>query len=259
MKLYNDDFLKVAQSIPDKSVDCIITDCPYHIIAGGCSSNKNEPSGVLRRFMSDGTNCSNKWMKKDESAYIAACRQGKMFEYNEIKFEEWLPEIYRVLKDDSHCYIMINSRNLKELQEKAERVGFRFQNLLAWKKQNCTPSQFYMQQMEFILFLRKGRARYINNRGTKNCLEVPNILGNKLHPTEKPVELMKIMVENSTNEGDVVLDPFMGSGSTGVACKETNRDFIGVEIDKNYFKVAEKRIFDKENESSKVEQFSLFD
>ena len=79
--------------------------------------------------------------------------------------------------------------------------------------------------------------------GTKNLLEINNILGGKkTHPTEKPVELNKIFIENSSNEGDVVFDPFMGTGSCGVACKELNRDFIGIEIDERYFKIAKERI-----------------
>jgi DNA modification methylase len=69
--------------------------------------------------------------------------------------------------------------------------------------------------------------------------------GNNIHDTEKPVELMKILVTNSSQENDTVLDPFMGSGSTGVACMQTNRQFIGIEIDKNYFDVAQKRITNK--------------
>ncbi len=69
-----------------------------------------------------------------------------------------------------------------------------------------------------------------------------NILRNKEHPTEKPIELMKLYIENSSNENDTVLDPFMGSGSTGVACKNTNRNFIGIELDENYFNIAKKRI-----------------
>ena len=69
-----------------------------------------------------------------------------------------------------------------------------------------------------------------------------NIIGNKLHPTEKPIDLLKFYVKNSSNVGDVVLDPFMGVGSTGVACKELNRDFIGCEIDDGYFEIAERRL-----------------
>ena len=228
--LHHGDCVTYMKSIPDNSIDCVITDCPYHIVAGGCSTNANEPKGMLRRRL------------RDCEAMNKAAQQGKVFEYNEIKFEEWLPEVYRILKEDTHCYIMINSRNLKELQEKAESVGFIFQNLLVWKKNNATPSQFYMNQCEYVLLLRKGRARYINNLGTMNFFEVPNIIGDKLHPTEKPVNLMKIFVQNSTNEGDLVMDPFMGSGSTGCACKELNRNFIGCEIDDKYFEIAESRI-----------------
>ena len=209
MKLYNNDCLDVLKNIPDNSIDCIITDCPYHIVAGGTSVNANEPKGVLRKHF-NGSECTHKWEKENDSTYLQACRQGNMFEYNEIKFEEWLPEVYRVLKEGNHCYIMINSRNLKELQEKAEKVGFKFQNLLVWKKNNATPSQYYMQCCEFILLLKKGHSKPINNIGTMNCFDIPNIIGNKLHPTEKPVSLMKIFVENSTVRGGGSIRPFYG-------------------------------------------------
>ena len=88
--------------------------------------------------------------------------------------------------------------------------------------------------------LRKGKAKYINNLGTKNILKIPNIMGTKVHPTEKPVELMKILIENSSNENDIILDPFMGSGATGVACLES----VGCEIDKKYYEIAKHRIID---------------
>ena len=244
--LYNADCLDVFKNIPTESVDLVVTDCPYRIVAGGVSVKYDTPHGILdrRKFVSDGTPCSNKWVKKNEAGVPCASRQGKMIDNNDIKFEEWLPEVYRVLKNRTHCYIMINGRNLKELQQKAEDVGFKFVNLLAWKKNNCTPNHFYMQSLEFILMLRKGGERYINNMGLTNCFEVPNIIGEKNHPTEKPVSLMRIFVGNSSNEGDLVLDPFMGTGSTGVACKDLNRKFIGVEIDKKFFDVANERIND---------------
>lgn len=78
--------------------------------------------------------------------------------------------------------------------------------------------------------------------GTKNILKIPNILGNKKHPTEKPVELLKVLIENSSNEGDIIMDCFMGSGSTGIACINTNRKFVGIEIDKKYYDIAVERI-----------------
>ena len=147
-----------------------------------------------------------------------------------------------MLKDDTHAYIYINARNIKELQTEAEKAGFQYQNIIIWEKGNATPNRYYLQAYEMILLLRKGKARNINNMGTKNLLKVKNIIGKKTHPTEKPVELNKIFIENSSNQGELVLDPFMGSGSCGVACKETDRNFVGIEIDEKYFKIAQERI-----------------
>lgn len=96
--------------------------------------------------------------------------------------------------------------------------------------------------------LRKGKAKNINNMGTKNILKVKNIRKNKKHPTEKPVELMEILVKNSSNKGDTILDPFMGSGSTRIAALKNERNFIGIEIDERYFKIAEERLNGEDKE-----------
>lgn len=228
--IYNGDCLDLLKELDDESIDCVVTDCPYHIVSGGCSKipRKDEPKGIFNRR-------SASTQKNSKS--------GKLFDCNDIEFKEWLPEVYRVLKQHTHCYIMINARNLKDLQIEAEKVGFKFQQLIVWDKGNATPNRYYLNALEFILMLRKGNAKNINNMGTKNMLSIPNIKkGGKLHPTEKPVELMKIFIENSTNEGDVVLDPFMGCGSTILAAIETNRFGIGAELDEKYFKITEERI-----------------
>ena len=73
--------------------------------------------------------------------------------------------------------------------------------------------------------------------------------GNKYHPTEKPVDFMELLVRNSSCEGDIILDPFMGSGSTGVACLNTNRNFIGIELDEEYFNIAQNRIEEAANKT----------
>lgn len=126
-----------------------------------------------------------------------------------------------------------------------EKVGFKLQNILVWAKDNKVMNHYYMGQTEFILLFRKGGAKDINDMGTSNFIQIPNIK-NKLHPTQKPVDLMKILIENSSNENDIVMDCFMGSGSTGIACIETNRKFIGCEIDKKYYDIAVERIQDIE-------------
>lgn len=241
MRLYNDDCLNVLKNIEDESIDCVVTDCPYHIVSGGCTNipRQDETGGILN---------------KRNTFTQANAKTGKLFDNNEIEFKDWLPDIYRVLKQGTHCYIMINARNLKELQQEAENVGFEFQNILIWYKQNATPNRYYLNAYEMILMLKKGNARNINNMGCKNVLEIANILDGKTQPTEKPVRLNEILIANSTNKGEVVLDPFMGTGSCGVAAKKLGRDFIGIEIDEKYYNIAKDRI-----ENNYREQIELFD
>ena len=115
-----------------------------------------------------------------------------------------------------------------------------------------------MQRTEFILMLRKGKEKYINDLGRSNVFIYPNTMGNKYHPNEKPIELMEDFIINSTNEGDKVLDPFMGSGTTCVACKKNNREYYGFEIDEKYYDIAKKRIDSEFVSRNKNEQMRLF-
>ena len=224
VQLYKGDCLELMRDMGTESIDLIVTDPPYKVATGGVPNetnnvilNKNRPKGILT----------------EHSQLIKIIP----------KFSDWIPECYRVLKNGSHAYFMINSSNLIELANGIEKAGFKIHNILTWKKNNCTPSQFYMKNCEFVIFCRKGKAKYINNIGdSKTVHEFNNISGKKVHPTEKPIELMKFYIENSSEENDTVLDPFMGSGSTGVACVNTFRNFIGFEIDANYFNIATKRI-----------------
>lgn len=227
-QIYNEDCLLTMQRIPDNFIDLVVTDPPYKIIGGGCTiiDKGNEPSGILNR------------RREKHTDWVDEVRSGKMFKENDIKFCEWLPQVYRVLKEGTHFYVMINDRNMGEMLNESQKCGFKLVNILAWKKNNCTPNKFYMKNVEFILLFRKGSARNINNMGSKQCIEVNNIIGHKNHPTEKPVELMRILVENSSNEGDIVLDPFMGTASTILSCIETNRRYVGIELDPVHFEKA---------------------
>ena len=154
-----------------------------------------------------------------------------------------MPEVYRVLKVRSHCYVWVNDKNLVDFCNEAEKVGFKLHNVLVWIKNNCTPNRWYMKNAEFIVFLHKGKSFPINDLSSSQAFCCKNISGrNKLHPTEKPVEYLKRLIVNSSKENDTVLDPFMGSGSTGVACVNTNRNFIGIELDEKHFNNAKQRI-----------------
>lgn len=220
--------LDTMKRMPDASVDLIVTDCPYKIVAGGITVG---------------------WQKKGENQVPSAVKQGKMFAHNDIKFHEWLPECYRILKPSTHCYVMINGRNLKDLQTDSENAGFVYQNLLVWKKNNATPNKFYRQNGEFILMLSKRPARSINNLGNQTVFEIPNYLGNKYHPSEKPVELMKKLITESSNVNDVVYDPFCGSGAVPKACIELDRQWIGSEIDNEYVVIANRTIAEYQPQS----------
>jgi site-specific DNA-methyltransferase (adenine-specific) len=142
---------------------------------------------------------------------------------------------------------MTNHVNLIEMLNVCTENGFHFIKSLIWNKGNKIMGQFYMSQFEYILFFRKGTGIKINNCGTPDILSIPNKKtkdknGKNLHDTEKPIDLMKILIENSSKKNDIVLEPFAGCGSTLLACKETGRNFIGFELDKHYFDIATKRI-----------------
>ena len=168
---------------------------------------------------------------------------GKLFEHNEVDVNDYAGELYRVLKPDSHCYIMTNDSNLQNFLNVFTDVGFHFTKLIIWDKQNKIANPYYMQQVEYILFMSKGRTKQINNCGTSNLLSISNMANkNNDHPTEKPVELMEILIKNSSKEGDLVMDPFVGVGATALACQNLKRNFIGCEIDKKYYDTAMERL-----------------
>ena len=217
INLFNGDCLEVMKGIPDGSVDLVLTDPPYKVTSrGGYTS----AGGMM---------------------LDSQMRKGKVFKENLIKIRDWLPELHRVLKETGHCYIMCNNKNLPDFLAAISDSDFHLIKTMVWAKDNKIMSQAYMSQTEFILFLRKGGFVRINNCGSSDLVQVKNPK-NKSHPTEKPVELMEYLIGNSSQESEMVLDMFMGAGSTGVACKNLNRKFIGIELDENYFNIAKERI-----------------
>ena len=233
-KVYNMDCLIGLKEMPSESVDLCVTDCPYKVIGGGNKDRGTNgfPNSVLNR------------------------NDGKIFDFNDIDFKDWIPEIYRVLKKDAEFYCMINVINLEELLRVARESGFKLHNVLVWEKNSANPNRWYMKNCEFTCYFYKGEAKTINNPGSKQVHMFFNPVGDKFHPTEKPVDLFKYYIENSSKEFDIVLDPFMGSGTTAVACKELRRYFIGFEIDPKYYEIIEERL----SETKQLEKLGgLFD
>ena len=206
----------ILNKLKTESFDMILTDPPYRVISGG-TGGKNAPRGMLSK------------------------NDGKIFDNNDIQFDEYIPECYRVLKPDRQAYFFTNFLNLQPLMEAVQRAGFKIHNLLVWLKNNATPNRWYMKNCEYVLFCYKGKAKAISNCGSKTVHQFDNIKGQKLHETEKPVELLKMYIENSTEEGDWILDPFAGSGSTMAASLLLNRKVFTCEIDKKYLAVIKNR------------------
>lgn len=220
---FNTDTLSLLKDIPSESIDLVVTDPPYKMTARGSHGNTG---GMLAKKIT---------------------MDGNVFDHNDINISDYANDLYRVLKDGSHCYIMTNHVNLIEMLNTMTDVGFHFIKSLIWDKGNKIMGRFYMSQYEYILFFRKGKGVQINNCGTSDILSFPNKKlkgedGSNLHDTEKPVELMKVLIENSSKPNDIVLEPFMGIGATCIACKECGRRYIGCEIDKKYFDIAKERL-----------------
>ena len=222
-KIYNEDCLEGLKKIHDNSIDLICTDPPYRLTSRGGYSNTG---GMLKKDLT---------------------KKGYVFDNNDCSVKEWMPILYRVLKEGSHCYIMINHTNLIEYLNVSKDCGFHFIKSLIWDKQNKIMGQAYMSQFEYILFLRKGSFKKVCDSGISDILSFPNKKtkdrnGDNLHDTEKPIGLMQLLIMQSTKEDDLVLDPFMGIGTTAIAAIKAKRNYIGFELSPNYCKVAEERI-----------------
>lgn len=221
--IYQGSCLDVLKNFEDGSVDLVVTDPPYKL---------NESTGGRNVVKGN-----SKWNGNIKSGDVTAGIE------NNIEFSEWLPEAYRVLKNGCHAYFFVNDKNLRNMLCSVQEVGFKLHNVLVWKKNNATPNRWYMKDCEFIVFVYKGPAKKINDMGSKQLMEVKNINGrDKLHPTEKPVPILETLVANSSKEGELVLDLFAGSGSTGKAARNLNRDYILVEIDDKHVKTCESEL-----------------
>lgn len=209
-------------------VDCIVSDLPYKLESGG--NTTGEMGGKFDKS------------QYDNSGKITNC---------DIEFEEIMPLLAPLL-DQGHAYFMVNNRHVGAVENAALGAGFRFHNWLVWDKSTGTPNRWYMKNCEFTLFVFRGAAKHINDCGSRQLIKCQNVIGG-VHENQKPVSLMAHYILNSSSVGDIVLDPFMGSGTTGIAAVQTGRKFIGIEIDPAHFEVACDRL------SKALQQPSMFD
>lgn len=209
------------------NVSMVCTDVPYELESGG-------PSGLMGGKFDPAV--------YDNSGEFIPC---------DIEFGEFMPLVADVLPQ-GHAYFMVNNRYVAEIENAALAAGFRFHNWLVWDKGTCTPNRWYMKNCEFTLFVFRGEGRLINDCGSRQLIRCPNVIGG-VHDTQKPVALMEHYIRNSSQLGETVLDPFMGSGTTGVAALNLGRKFIGIEKDYDHFTNACKRIIEETRQPSMFE------
>ena len=223
---YCGDALEIMPQL--QPVDLVLTDPPYLVSKGGFASNLQLEGGF------------GGWMKDYGN-------QGDIVDCG-LSFDDWLPLAFNALGERAQAYFMTNGRNLKDMQTAAERAGFRLHTVLVWDKRTALPNKYYQNVTEFALFMFKGKAFTIADPASKNLVSIFQ-RDESNHPTEKPVELMSFWLRNSSKFGDLVCDPFMGSGTTGVAAIRAGRSFIGIEKDPAHFATACKRIEDAQRQS----------
>lgn len=202
------DCLEVMRSIPDGSVDAVVTDIPY--------DEANRDSNGLRNL--------------DKQAADVLT----------FGLAAFLQEIDRVCRGS--FYVFCGFQQLSEVDRYFRQNGIS-RRCIVWEKTNPSPmngQRIWLSGVELCVYGKKPRATY-NAFCRNTVLRYPNG-ASKVHPTEKSLPLMTDLVLTSTNERDVILDPCMGSGTTGVACVNTGRNFIGIERDVGYYQIATERI-----------------
>jgi len=196
-KIYQGDCLKIMPNIESNSIDLIITDPPYG-------------DNVAYGF-------NNKTIQNNENPLIN-CNA--------------LVEMYRILKRNSSLYIFTNWKHYPFLTEFIIRyTKFKIRHLIVWEKHNFGLGWAFRHQYELILVLEKGKPKY-NLKNFSDVQTANHINHNKMnHPHQKPIDLLSKIILHSSKEGDLILDPFAGSGSTCKACDKLNRKWIGIELD----------------------------
>lgn len=216
--LYHGDALEILPTL-GQCADLLVSDPPYKLTSGGAGNAHGAGIRMRGCFSSD---------VYDNKGGIVEC---------DIDWPDFMPALYGCLKDQAHAYVMTNNRHIANCENAALDAGFRLHNWLVWDKRTATPNRWYMKNLEFVGFFYKGAAKYINNMSAKQLISIPQIDETE-HPTEKPVSLMKFYIQQSSQPGQVVIDPFMGSGTTGVAAMQSKRNFIGIEKDRRWFDTA---------------------
>jgi site-specific DNA-methyltransferase (adenine-specific) len=210
------DAVEWLRSLAPESVDCIVTDCAYE------SLEKHRAVGTTTRLkVSDGS--SNQWFPIFPNA----------------RFQELFAEMFRVLKRNAHLYFYCDQETMFVAKPIGEAAGFRFRKPIIWDKVAIGMGYSYRARYELILYFEKGKRR-LNDLGVADVITCKRVRNG--YPTQKPVEVSEVLIKQSTQPGDLVVDCFMGSASVGVAALQNGRRFAGTDISDASIKLASERL-----------------
>jgi len=199
-----------------ESIDLLITDPAYE------SLEKHRAVGTTTRLKHSKAS-SNDWFQI----------------FPNERFGELFAEIYRVLKRNTHFYLLCDAETMFVAKPMAEAAGFRFWKPLVWDKKTIGMGYHYRARYELILFFEKGKRR-LNDLGIPDVITVPRVRGG--YPAEKPPEVAQVLIGQSSEPGEVVADPFMGSGSVGVAALRLQRAFLGNDLNPEAVQISDRRL-----------------
>lgn len=234
------DCIEVMKGIPNGVVDLVLTDPSYGI------SNK-----VYREYGVDRSKFRSKIMRRKKAInfHFGDWDEWKTKEEFLDHTKKWLTEVIRVLKTNGTVLSFFNKEDISFLGWEAYKQGVKTRTIFTWHKTNPVPSFRkinYLSACEFIWIGSKGKMTFNfgYQKDMHNFYECPQCEGNERteHPTQKPLKLIKHLLQIHSNKNDIVFDPFFGSGTTAVAAKELNRRFIGIEISPEYCEIANRRL-----------------
>ena len=249
-KIHLGDCKDVLKEIPPNSVDLVFADPPYNLSGMGMKLIGNKTGG-------DWYMVNEEWDKMTTEEYLDFTN-------------EWVKLCKDVLKENGSIYVCSSYHNIGEIVMALKENGFEIRNIITWYKSNAMPNlthRTFTHASEYVIFATKGekwtfnyeKVKQINPQRSKDGSlkqmrdmwvfplvqgkeRLRNENGRAAHPTQKPEEMLRRIIIASSNENDIVLDPFMGSGTTAVVAERLKRRWIGIEKKKKYVKLANERI-----------------
>lgn len=230
--LYLGDCIEISRSLADGSFDAVLTDPPYS------SGTRREGAKGIRKSMTRETD-NEEWFSSDS---LTTDGFWWLMHANALQWK-------RLLKDGSHVLSFIDWRMWPHMTGAIEAADLRRFGMLVWDKAHFGMGMYFRNQHELIMHFTKGKGKEAARHDVGNVIRTKRVSGEDAeHLTQKPVELLSRLLSVVTVPTDVVFDPFMGSGSTGVAAMELGRQFVGIEVEPKYFDIACKRIEDAQRQ-----------